>query len=112
MGRSRPKEKHQHDSPNDTPYSPSDVGVFRLPFQDLFVKGHDEYPRLLSSHESHEALIASTVKESHRLVTFSGQRFLAFFVPEALGGTHVHVERCRRHHSRHAEHAARRDGSV
>jgi hypothetical protein len=92
MGRSRPKEKHQHDSPNDTPYSPSDVGVFRLPFQDLFVKGHDEYPRLLSSHdrESHEALIASTVKESHRLVTFSGQRFLTFFVPEP-GSCEVHT---------------------
>ena len=67
MGRSRPKEKHQHDSPNDAPYSPSDVGVFRLPFQDSFVKGHDKYPSLLSSHdiESHEALIASTVKDSH-----------------------------------------------
>jgi hypothetical protein len=51
MGRSRPKEKHQHDSPNDAPYSPSDVGVFRLPFQDSFVKGHDKYPSLLSSHD-------------------------------------------------------------
>jgi hypothetical protein len=68
MGRSRPKEKHQHDSPNDTPYSPSDVGVFRLPFQDSFVKGHDKYPSLLSSHHT-EALIASTVKDSHRCST-------------------------------------------
>ena len=48
------------------------------------------------------------------LATFSGQRFLAFFGARArlLRGTHVHVERCRRHHSRHAEPAARRDGSV
>jgi len=75
MGRSRPKEKHQHDSPNDTPYSPSDVGVFRLPFQDSFVKGHDKCPSLLSSHdtESHEALITSTVKDSHRCSTTSAR---------------------------------------
>ena len=76
MGRSRPKEKHQHDSPNDTPYSPSDVGVFRLPFQDSFVKGHDKYPSLFSSHdtESHEALIASTIKDSHRCSTTKRSR--------------------------------------
>ena len=83
MGRSRPKEKHQHDSPNDAPYSPSDVGVFRLPFQDSFVKGHDKYPSLLSSHdtESHEALIASTVKDSH--VGF-GFRLASVDVDESL----------------------------
>ena len=51
VGRSRPKEKYQHDSPNDTPYSPSDVGVVRLPFQNSFVKGHDKYPSLLLSHD-------------------------------------------------------------
>jgi hypothetical protein len=47
LGVSIPKIKRQNDSPNDSPYSPSDVGVFRLPFQDSFVKGHDKYPSLL-----------------------------------------------------------------
>jgi len=47
MGRSRPKEKHQHDRPNDTPYSPSDVRVFRLQFEDSFVKGHDKLSALI-----------------------------------------------------------------
>ena len=40
--RSRPPQDHQNNRPNDTPADPCDVGVSRLPFENLLMDGHQE----------------------------------------------------------------------
>jgi hypothetical protein len=43
---SRPKQEHQNNRPNNTPADPCDVGVSRLPFENLLMNGHQECPSL------------------------------------------------------------------